>query len=83
MNTSDNPTCSGCGGPHPFDTTVPSVIWNTVIRANDLPEYLCITCIIYEFAKRRVNFTAELWGKEFSGVKLSITVSDPERRIGF
>jgi len=62
----DNPTCSGCGGPHPFDTTVPSVVWNAVIRGGGLPDYLCITCIVAAFVRANRSFTAELVGGGFS-----------------
>ncbi len=60
----ERPPCSGCGGPHPFDTTVPSVRWNAVIRKAGLPEYLCLTCIVSAFVKAGESFTAELIGGE-------------------
>lgn len=60
----ENPCCSGCGGPHPFDTTVPSVRWNSVIRKAGLPDYLCLTCIVTAFVKAGESFTAELVGGE-------------------
>lgn len=50
--------CGGCGGPHRFDTSVPSVLWNRVIRSQGLSEYLCAACIVREFAKAGVSFTA-------------------------
>jgi len=62
-----NPSCSLCGGPHPFDTTVPSVVWNSVIRAGGLPDYLCLTCIVEAFACIGRSFTAELIGGSFPG----------------
>jgi len=61
-----NPPCSRCGGPHPFDTTVPSVVWNSVIRARQLADYLCLTCIVAAFAKEGRSFTAELIGGAFT-----------------
>lgn len=62
-----NPACSLCGGPHPFDTSVPSVVWNRTIRSRGLPEYLCLTCIVTVFACLGESFTAELIGGPFSG----------------
>lgn len=76
----NNPSCSGCGGPHPFDTSMPSVVWNAVIRARDLPEYLCLTCIVREFARQRQSFTATLWGDEFSGVPIEVRVDNQPAR---
>lgn len=67
--------CAGCGGPYRFDTTLPSVIWNHVIRAHGLPEYLCTTCIVREFAKAGESFTATLWGDEFNGVPIEVLVN--------
>jgi len=58
----DNPPCALCGGPHPFDTTVPSVRWNHVIRRAGLPDYLCLTCIVSAFVQAGESFTAELIG---------------------
>ena len=69
-----NPTCSQCGGPHPFDTTVPSVRWNAVIRANGLPDYLCLTCIVRAFVNAEQSFTADLVGGEFHCVPIEIRV---------
>lgn len=57
-----NPPCMGCGGPHPYDTTVPSVVWNEVIRGGDLPDYLCLTCIVRAFVRVGRSFTASLVG---------------------
>lgn len=53
--------CQGCGGPHQFDTSIPSPVWNRVIRARELPENLCASCILAEFAKADCGFTATLW----------------------
>lgn len=61
----DRPTslpCGGCGGPHRYDTSVPSVLWNAVIRAKGLSEFLCASCILEQFVLAGSSFTAELWG---------------------
>jgi len=70
-----NPCCSGCGGPHPFDTTVPSVVWNAVIRANHLPDYLCLTCIVAAFVRVNRSFTANLIGGGFHGIPIEVRVN--------
>lgn len=67
-----NPRCSGCGGPHPFDMTVPSPLWNRVIRRAGLPDYLCATCILRAFVNAGEAFTAELWGAEFKGDPIEV-----------
>ena len=67
--------CQGCGGPHSFDTSVPSDKWNAVIRVKGLPEFLCLTCIVREFVKARKDFTAELWGETFNGTPIAICMS--------
>ena len=69
-----NPPCRGCGGPHPFDTTVPSAVWNETIRAAGLPDYLCLTCIVLEFARQGKSFTADLVGDGLSFVPISIEI---------
>jgi hypothetical protein len=68
--------CYLCGGPHQFDTSVPSVKWNLVIRAQGLPEYLCTTCIVRAFVKAGVSFTAQLYGDGFHGDAIEIRVND-------
>ena len=70
-----NPACSGCGGPHPFDTSVPSVVWNDVIRAKGLPEYLCLTCVVREFVRARRSFTATLWGDGCGGFPIEVRMN--------
>jgi len=77
---SQNPKCDGCGGPHSFDTTVPSPIWNEVVRARGGPEYLCLTCIALAFVRAGKGFTAELWGLEFNGrrIAFSLPTAAPE-----
>lgn len=61
-----NPPCGLCGGPHPYDTSVPSILWNAVVRVRALPEYLCLTCIVRIFAQSGESFTAELIGAEWA-----------------
>lgn len=68
----DASRCSGCGGPYLFDTTIPSPLWNRVIRAQGMPEYLCTTCIVRAFVKAGEPFTAELWGAEFNGDPIEV-----------
>lgn len=67
--------CAQCGGPHNFDTSVPSTVWNQIIRAKGLPEYLCATCIIQEFVRANQGFTATLWNEEFNGVPIEVIVN--------
>ena len=66
--------CSGCGGPHRFDTSVPSTLWNAVVRAEHLPEYLCTTCIILAFVAADRSFTATLWGNGLNGVPIELRI---------
>lgn len=75
-----NPACVGCGGPHPFDTTVPSPLWNRVVRAGDHPDYLCATCVLGVFALAGESFTAELWGAGFNGVPIEVRVASADAR---
>ena len=72
------PACVGCGGPHPFDTTLPSPTWNRVIRAAGLPDYLCTTCIVRAFVLAGEGFTAELWGEAFTGTPIEVRVGSAE-----
>ena len=69
------PMCVGCGGPHPFDTTIPSTTWNRIIRGAGLPDYLCTTCIVKAFAMAGETFTAQLWGDGFSGLPVEFSVA--------
>ena len=66
--------CAQCGGPHDFDTSIPSVLWNQVVRARGLPDYLCTTCIVREFVRAGQSFTAQLWNEEFNGVNIEIVI---------
>lgn len=75
IHTATNPPCAMCDGPHPFDTTIPSVVWNQVIRAQELPDYLCLTCIVRVFAESGRSFTAQLWSPTFNGTALEIIVN--------
>lgn len=59
--------CGGCGGPHEYDTSVPSPLWNRVVREQGLSDYLCASCIVKVFARARTSFTAELYGPELDG----------------
>lgn len=69
-----NPPCSHCGGPHPFDTVVPSALWNQVIRGGQLPDYLCLTCIVQAFTNAGLSLPCELWGAGFDGVSLFVLI---------
>lgn len=73
--------CAMCGGPYQFDTTIPSETWNRVVRAQNLPEYLCLTCIVRVFMQAKQGFTAELWGGEFNGETFSLSLGDVESRL--
>lgn len=66
--------CAQCGGPHRFDTAVPSVLWNRVIRPLGVPEYLCTTCIVRAFVLAGVSFTAFLYGDGMDGVPIEVRV---------
>lgn len=66
--------CGGCGGPYRYDVSIPSVLWNRVIRAHGGSEYLCATCILQKFALAGVPFTAELSSAELNGVPIEVIV---------
>lgn len=71
----DDPAlCTGCGGEYRFDTTLPSVTWNRVIRAQGLPEFLCTACIVRAFVLAGEGFTAQLWSQEFNGVPVEFSI---------
>lgn len=55
-------SCQRCGGPHQFDTSLPSPLWNQVVREQGWPEFLCTTCIVLLFVRAEVSFEAELYG---------------------
>lgn len=69
-------TCGGCGGPYAFDTTVPSAVWNRVVRPLGISEYLCLGCVVRIFAERGESFTAKLWGKQeaFNGLPIRVSI---------
>ncbi len=75
-----NPPCGLCGGPHPFDTTVPSVIWNRIVRAQGLPDYLCLTCIVRAFVAAKESFTAELIGINIATTAIEVRVDSRDAR---
>jgi len=74
-------TCNGCGGPYRFDISIPSVLWNQVVRSAGMPEYLCGTCIIAAFVRSGVSFSAELFGDGFSGDTIEVRVNGSEHRV--
>ena len=78
--TNKNPPCDCCGGPHPFDTTIPSVVWNRVVRAQGLPDYLCLTCIVRAFVTAGESFTAELIGATIKSTALEIRINSRDAK---
>lgn len=73
------PPCQWCGGPHLFDTSVPSVRWNAVVRARGLPDALCLSCIVAAFAEAGESFTATLWSGSdgpFDGLPIEIRIGN-------
>ena len=75
-----NPPCGLCGGPHPFDTVIPSVVWNRVVRAQGLPDYLCLTCIVRAFVATGESFTAELIGAAIVSTALEIRIDSRDAK---
>lgn len=69
------PPCAMCRAPYQFDTTIPSRVWNRVVRSRGLPEYLCTTCIVKVFAEAGESFTATLWGGKFNGLAIDLRVN--------
>lgn len=67
--------CDGCGGLYRYDISIPSDLWNMVIRANRLPDYLCGACIIREFASRGESFTARLYGDGLDGLCMMVQIA--------
>jgi hypothetical protein len=51
------------------------VVWNAVIRANHLPDYLCLTCIVAAFVRAGQSFTAELVGGGFHRVPIEVRIN--------
>lgn len=72
----DEARCNGCGGAYRFDTSLPSVVWNRIMRVNgEGPELLCAACIILAFVKAGESFTAELFGAGFTGVPIEVRIN--------
>lgn len=74
--------CGGCGGPYQFDTTIPSPLWNRVVRETGGSEYLCLTCIVRRFAEAGESFTAELWStdiEQFGGYPIAVQMGPPPK----
>lgn len=67
--------CGGCGGPCEFETSVPSVLWNRVVRPLGGSEYLCLSCIVKAFAIAGVSFTGELYGGDFHGLPIAVEIN--------
>lgn len=80
MNLLDNPPCGNCGGPHQFDTSIPSYLWNEVVRASGKSDYLCLSCIVSVFASAGKSFTATLWGDNLDGIQIAVTVYPVKNR---
>lgn len=78
MDAGSESKCGGCGGPYLFDTSVPSALWNKVVRARGGSEYLCVACVVRRFAEARESFTAELWGSGLDGLTMTVTFKEPE-----
>lgn len=67
--------CQKCGGPYRFDTSLPSPVWNRVIRGYDLPDTLCVSCILEAFVNAGVGFQATLSGCGLDGAVIEVTVN--------
>lgn len=72
-----DPPCQQCGGPHRFDTSVPSEAWNRVIRAAGLPDYLCAACVLAAFVRAGEPLDATLCGDGFTGERVALRVASP------
>ncbi len=79
-STEPSPPCEGCGGLYLFDTSIPSPLWNEVIRDHGLPEYLCLSCIVRAFAVAGRGFTAVLSGAGVEGLPIEIIVNSHRAR---
>lgn len=71
----DAAPCGGCGGPCLYDTSISSPLWNAVIRANGLPDFLCLACIVRAFVVRGESFTAILSGDGVAGAAIEVRVN--------
>ena len=54
--------CDNCGGEYRFDTSIPSPVWNEVVRAKGGSEFLCIQCVVLAFVQAGRAVRATLWG---------------------
>ena len=77
----NDPRCGGCGGPHEFDTSVPSVLWNRIVRPIGGSEYLCAACVLKTFAHQRVSFTAVLYGAGFEDLPIAVEIDGQTARM--
>lgn len=75
------PSCSDCGGPYAFDVGLPNATWNRVIRKGGPEhdrEFLCVQCIVRQFAEVGEAFTGDLVG----GVSGTLTFTPPPPQEG-
>lgn len=72
--------CDLCMGPHAYDTSVPSVIWNETIRKIGMPDYLCLSCIVCIFAMDERSFSAVLYGPDLHGVPIEVQINSAAAR---
>ena len=72
--------CQRCLGPHAYDVSVPSHLWNEVVRAGAQPDYLCASCVLAVFAMAGRDFTAHLWGLGLrDGIKLTVVFDEAHK----
>lgn len=69
--------CPGCGGPYPFEMSIPSTLWNQVVRPAGLPDDLCPTCIVQVFTRAGVSFSANLSGHGVWDAAIVVNVLTP------
>lgn len=65
--------CGWCGAPHDFDTSIDNDTWNRVIRGSDLPDMLCLGCIMFAFQAAGEPFTAKVYGDGLPGITIEFT----------
>lgn len=73
--------CQLCGGPHEFDTSIPSQLWNKIIRKNKFPDTLCASCIIKIFTIYKQSFIATLWSDSLNGIPIEVKVKGKDAEI--
>lgn len=73
--------CGKCAGPYRYDTSVPSVLWNRVVRAKGGSEYLCASCVLEAFAAAGVGFAAELYGGGFHGLPIAVAIDSEDAQV--